>query len=472
MTRRMADADFAAVRDYLRRTAGLEFDQSRRPGLAAVVFEEMEDGGHPDVASYLMMLDEPGSAAQRQRLLDGVTIQETHFHRARPQIEALRHQLLPGLLAQAAAEHRELVVWSAGCATGEEPYTLAMLLLETAVTMPAPPRMRVVGTDVSAAALAVAQAATYSGRTVNLAEADAVSRWLIPNGDGGYAVRDEVRDLVQLRHHNLVTDGPPVPLGSVDLIVCRHVTIYFSRETTRALAGRFRAALRPTGWLLLGPAETLWQVSDAFEATQVGGAFVYRPVAADGAPGADSARRSAPVPAPFVPRASSRAYSPLSVPSPTPIPGTVPWVQPSDALAAALAAFDAGAYDDASIRSAALVDRSDVDEVTLARAYALLGHALLNRGEAVRAVEPLQRAVYLAPRAGHAHFLLAVAQTSLGKPALAGPAFRAAAEALPHTEPAEVDRILDGRQVDEVVQLCHLLADEAGRAVEPARRGA
>ena len=81
------------------------------------------------MASYLRLLDRPDGAAERQHLLDDVTIQETHFHRARPQIDALRDHLLPSALAVAAREGRGITVWSAGCSTGEEAYTLAMLAL-------------------------------------------------------------------------------------------------------------------------------------------------------------------------------------------------------------------------------------------------------------------------------------------------------------------------------------------------------
>ena len=76
-----------------------------------------------------------------------------------------------------------------------------------------------------------------------------------------------------------MTEPPPFPDGTVDLVVCRNVTIYFSRETTRALVGRFRTCVTPAGWLLLGPAETLWQLSDAFTLAGVGEAFAYRPAA-------------------------------------------------------------------------------------------------------------------------------------------------------------------------------------------------
>ena len=493
MTRALSPADFELLRDYLRRTAGLEFDESRRTGLASIVDDRLRASGRPSVTSYLEALGEPQCGPERQRLLDAVTIQETHFHRARPQIEALRTQILPDLLGTAARHGREVVVWSAGCSTGEEPFTLAMLMLEVAQQIANPPPMRVVGTDVSTAALQVAGAATYSGRTIDLAEPDAVQRWLIKEADGTYVVKDEVRQLVQFAHHNLVTDPPPFAAASVDLVVCRHVTIYFSRDTTRSLVSRFRDVLSPTGWLLMGPAESLWQVSDAFALQPVGEAFAYRSRTSEGSrqrPTAKALRPPAATPVsaartaaptrrhattvPGSPRAGTSsparaAGGPLAKATTTagPVPaGTA--TTPAAAINAAQAAFDTGAYSQAAQLAC---DALAADPVS-SDAYLLLGHARLNQGDNPGAVEPLQRAVFLDPLAGHAHFLLAVALSAAGRHQQAAPAYRAAATTLPGVPPETVRRMLDGRRLAELVQLCRRLADEAEAGADPIRRGA
>ena len=506
MTRTLAQDDFALLRDYLRRTAGLEFDEGRRAGLAMIMHERLAVNGQTRVAAYVDWLSRPESGPERQRLLDAVTIQETHFHRARPQIEALRQQILPDILARAAREGRAAVVWSAGCSTGEEPFTLAMLMLEVAAKMSSPPRMRVIGTDVSTAALQVALAATYSGRTIDLAEPDAVNRWLVREPDGTYIVKDDVRLLVQFRHQNLVTDPPPFEPGSVDLVVCRHVSIYFSRDTTRSLVGRFRDVLAPAGWLLMGPAESLWQVSDAFTLEAVGEAFAYRPARdvpvapatrtqpaltrADGngflprqrpAAGSTAGRPDPAMPRMAVPTrpaatqlaAAAQSAQPAARPQPRP-------VAPAPTVEAVQAAFDSGAY----VQAAQLANEVLAIDAVSSAAYLLLGHARLNQGDNAGAVEPLQRAVFLDPLAGHAHFLLAVALSSVGRRKQAAPAYRAAATTLPGVPQETVRRMLDGRRVQELVQLCRRLAEEAEGAADtptgtaaagtadPIRRGA
>jgi chemotaxis protein methyltransferase CheR len=481
----LVDGDFELLRTYLRRTAGLEFDESRRSGLATIMATRVAATGLGSVLAYLGALELPSWSGERQLLLDEVTIQETHFHRARPQIDALRDRILPDVLARAAAAGREAVVWSAGCSTGEEPFTLAMLMLEVAATMPSPPPMRVIGTDVSTAALQVGAAATYSGRTIDLAEPAAVARWLTRAPDGSYVVKEEVRRLVELRHHNLVTDPPPFPLDhsrTVDLIVCRHVTIYFSRSTTRTLVERFHRALVPDGWLLMGPAESLWQVSDVFALEPVGDAFAYRaaterrPVRASSTVPAQrsvapAARALPPAAVPRRPRHDPRAV-PLRVPVRAGVPAGTVLAAASDvraaALASAQAAFDTGDYEGAALGAVKVLDADPVSS----EAYVLLGHARLNAGDLEGAVQPLQKAVYLEPLAGHAHFLLAVALSAVQRPQQAAPSYRAAADTLPGVPAEALRRMLDGRQLQELVQLCRRLADAAEAGTDPIRRGA
>ena len=166
----------------MERAAGLVFEEGRRAGLATLVATRIHALGAPDAPAYLAFLDRPEGAAERQLVFDRATIQETHFYRARPQIEALRDHVLPDVLARAAREGRPALIWSAGCSTGEEPYTLAMLALEVGerLGLGGAPAPRILGTDVSAAALAVAEGAVYSGRTVELADPRAVDRWFGP----------------------------------------------------------------------------------------------------------------------------------------------------------------------------------------------------------------------------------------------------------------------------------------------------
>src|SRR5947208_1357368 len=150
----LTDAEFVELTALLHRVAGLTFDASRRDSLAYSIAERLHAAGCPDVASYLALVAGPHGTRERQALLDEVTIPETHFFRNPPQIRALRTHVLPELLRGASTSKR-LRIWSAGCSTGEEPYTLAMLIREL---LPAQSDwdVKIIATDISTRALTAA----------------------------------------------------------------------------------------------------------------------------------------------------------------------------------------------------------------------------------------------------------------------------------------------------------------------------
>lgn len=486
------DDDFAAVRDYLAGAAGLVFDEGRRAGLALTLGERMRESGADDVADYLAGLRSGAGDDERQRLIDGVTVRETRFFRNQPQVDALRSRILPELLRRAAGRDRPLTIWSAGCSTGEEPYTLAMLLLELApvAATGSEPWARIVATDVSAAALRCARRATYAGRTLANVPATVRDRWFEPRPGGALAVRDEVRRIVEVAPHNLVTQPAPFAAREVDLVVCRNVTIYFSGATTRLLVGAFHDVLAEGGYLLLGHAETLWRVSDAFTLVPVGDAFAYRrtqDVRAEAMAAAASTAASTSIAASrstavsrSTAAATSTAASRSTAASTSParparrrsrtaglarrtagspddasgLPGPAPATTAVGLLAAARAALGAGDYRDA----ARLAEAATVADVLLAEGYVVLGHARSTLGLDAQALEPLRKAVYLEPGAGHAHFLLAGALARVGQHGPAAVSYRAAAYALGSTSPRLLTAFLAGRAVGDLVDLCERLS--------------
>jgi chemotaxis protein methyltransferase CheR len=274
MTAPMTDEEFDLLRRILEKAAGLVHDASRRDSLAFAVAGRMEATRTTTVSGYLGMLAGDAGAAERQHLIDVVTIQETHFFRNPPQIRALRQHVLPELVRRAVTSDRPMTIWSAGCSTGEEPYSVAMMIREL-MPMATRDHVRILGTDVSASALAQAATAQYGRRAVQMAEPVDLARWFSVDGDS-YRVRDDVRSLVEFRLHNLITEAPPFEPGEVDLLLCRNVTIYFNRDSTKALMDRFHTSLSDGGYLFLGHSETLWQMSDAFTLVPLGDAFVYR----------------------------------------------------------------------------------------------------------------------------------------------------------------------------------------------------
>ncbi len=414
---RLTDGEFGRLRTLLADAAGLVFDDSRREALALSVGERLRACGAGTVAAYLDRLDE---RAERAALLDEVTVQETHFFRNPPQVAALRTHVLPELRRE--ARQRRLRVWSAGCSTGEEPYTLAVLLH---ALVPPDWDVQVLGTDVSGRALATAATARYGPRAVQLVPQADRARAFHALPGGGYELRPEVRRLVELRHHNLVTEAPPYRDGEVDLVLCRNVTIYFGRETTRALVERFARVLRPGGYLLLGSAETLWQVTDSFEVVPLDGgqAFVYR--------------------------RPDRAARPVPGPATAPVREAEP-----DAADTVRAALAAGAYAHAEAAAATALAGAGLR----ADLHYLRGRALVELGRDRDAVQALRGALYLAPEHGLAAFLLAGALERLGSTRAARSAYADAGRALAAAPPEPAAPELGGRPAAELARLCARLA--------------
>ena len=240
------------IADLIREQTGIVLPATREAAIAAAVARAAPG---LDLAAFLRAASGPqGDRGLVHRLIDEVTIQETAFVRDRAQFDEIGwHGLLE---ADVAAGSQTIRVWSAGCASGEEAYTLALLAAEAFA--PGPPPVDVLGTDVSGAALAAAAAGRYRERAVRGLEPSLRERYLDRQTDGSYLVGHRLRALVRFRRHNLVRDPVP-PLGEshFDLIVCRNVLIYFDAPTIAQVIESLERSLRRGGMLVLGAADAL-----------------------------------------------------------------------------------------------------------------------------------------------------------------------------------------------------------------------
>jgi chemotaxis methyl-accepting protein methylase len=213
----------------------------------------MRARGVHSFSDYSRVLDSDGH--EYDRLIDALTINVTKFFRNNEAWTALAPYLAERWKARSGA----VAVWSAGCASGEEPYTIAAALAETARTTGQSdwlPRARVLATDIDRQSLERATAARYAAAAFSETPAEVLRRWIEPAAaDGTRTPVAAVRGLVTVQRHDLTTGRPPG--GPFDLVVCRNVVIYFDRNTQERLFQVFASALRPEGLLLLGKVETL-----------------------------------------------------------------------------------------------------------------------------------------------------------------------------------------------------------------------
>jgi chemotaxis protein methyltransferase CheR len=244
---------FRALTEKITRARGVSCDAYKDRCLRRRIAVRMRARGVHSFSDYSRVLDSDGH--EYDRLIDALTINVTKFFRNNEAWTALAPYLAERWKARSGA----VAVWSAGCASGEEPYTIAAALAETARTTGQSDwlsRAQVLATDIDRQSLERATAARYAAAAFSETPAEVLRRWIEPAAaDGTRTPVAAVRGLVTVQRHDLTTGRPPG--GPFDLVVCRNVVIYFDRGTQERLFQVFASALRPEGLLLLGKVETL-----------------------------------------------------------------------------------------------------------------------------------------------------------------------------------------------------------------------
>ncbi len=257
------------------RARGLRLTSYKQPCLKRRIAVRMRARNVHTYADYGRLLDR--TPDEYDQLLDALTINVTKFFRNPESFALLRDRVVPDLLTRTPPVR----VWSAGSASGEEPYSLAILFTEALAARPGDLRSRVTidATDLDPGALAALERATYAAPALEDTPPDLVRRHFSPGPP--YQVKDGVKKLVRARRHDLTREAPPEP--PYDLILCRNVVIYFDRPTQERLVQSFFDALRPGGWLLLGKVETLFGAArNRFKLEDARERLFRRPDAASG----------------------------------------------------------------------------------------------------------------------------------------------------------------------------------------------
>jgi chemotaxis protein methyltransferase CheR len=256
------------IAELIEEQSGLALDDLQCRALDAAVVERMAALNMGEPWDYLALLRQVRSGELRV-LIERIANGETAFFRNAPHFRALRDVVLPVLLTVA----RRVVFWSAGCATGEEAYSLAIACLEAGLPAVAP--VMVLGTDINRSALAAAERGEYAGRHLANVGPELRERYFEPT-PRGWRVNDTVRALVSWAPHNLLNTELPVPPESVDLLFCQNVTIYFRPETIRRVTERLATVLRPGGHFFPGFSEMPWCRAPGLELVSFGDCFAYR----------------------------------------------------------------------------------------------------------------------------------------------------------------------------------------------------
>jgi len=493
----LSPAEFEQFRDYIHKHSGIYLEENKLDSLRISLVARSTRRGQHSLAEYFDVLTT--DEAEFKELLNLITINETSFFRFPGQFEAFRNHVIPELMASKIKGPRELRVWSAGCSTGEEPYSIAMTMLDSGMEslgwIP-----RVYASDVSTKALGAAKAGIYQKRTMQNVPDEVLRRYFDKEaGREEFRVKEKVRRVVEFGYHNLSKEPYPLALmGNWDVIFCRNVTIYFQLESTRRVVANFFNSLNEGGYLFVGHSETLTSVSDDFEAVEVGGVFLYRKpheaarLARFTSQSERARRADLPVPRPRIdvprrsatPRAKPEASKPQIVPAPPDrellteaqarlrdgrsdevltLVDEVLDKDPTSAEAYLLSAYvhaDAGRYEQAR----ASCERALAINPLLPVARYILGIIFQQQGDLVRAVSEFKKTIYLDSSFALAHLNLGNIYRSQRRWDEAAREYENALRALYHSPEGAWTEFLGGFKVDLLSKTCERSLAECRKA--------
>ncbi len=272
---RMTDREFRMFAELLRRHCGLHFGPEARFLLEKRVARRVRELELGNFAAYHYLIRNVTSGGEEfARLNDELTTNETYFFRERSQLQALIEEIVAErLLERRSGGGGPVTIWSAGCSSGEEPYSVMMLALEAGLV----PRidLRVYASDISRRMLRKARLGEYREASFRDTEARLRERYFSEK-DGRWRISEDVKKHVDFMHVTLMDRSKMALLGSIDAILCRNVIIYFDPESKRGALELFSEKLRPGGHLVLGHTESLIGLSSSFELRHLKNDLVYR----------------------------------------------------------------------------------------------------------------------------------------------------------------------------------------------------
>ncbi len=270
----MTDDEFRLIRDLIYTHCGLYFDNDSKYLLEKRLARRLCHHQLPAFRDYYHFLKYDRKRDQElSDIMDILTTNETYFFREAFQLKAFTDEIIPELMnVKAKRGDRSLRIWSAGCSTGEEPYTIAMLLLEMGCMSGW--RVEIIGTDISQRVLQQARKGAYGKSSFRSTEEIYIRRYF-KEQEGAFRVNDEVRELVTISHLNLFDQNRLALLGKMDVIFCRNVIIYFDQIAKKRVVESFYKSLREGGYLLLGHSESLMNISTAFALKHLKNDMVY-----------------------------------------------------------------------------------------------------------------------------------------------------------------------------------------------------
>ncbi len=267
----MTDSEFKFISDLVYERARIVIRPNKRSMLQGRLAKRLRSLQLPDVRAYIRLVSAPEGEAELGEMLNAVTTNVTAFFREPHHFKHLAEIMIPEAIARNSTTRR-LRIWSAGCSTGQEPYSVAMTMAN-ALEKHAAIDARILATDLDSSVIAHAEAGCYGTDDTQAVPSALAAKYLRKTAEGDVEVIPRLRELIMFKQLNLMGNWPM--RGPFDAVFCRNVVIYFDKPTQAKLFKRISALMAPGGWLYIGHSETLFKVSEDFELT---GKTIYRKI--------------------------------------------------------------------------------------------------------------------------------------------------------------------------------------------------
>lgn len=252
----LTDREFQLIRSLVYKNFGINLGEKKRNLVIARLQKVLLAGGFSSFGEYYEHVIQDASGRALLTLVDQISTNHTYFFREKEHFDLLKTEILPGLNEECKGIGRKVRIWSAGCSSGEEPYTLAMVLTEYLSGNPSNIDAAILATDISVTALEKAVTGIYPAGKMSQVPFSCRQRYFSPLKDGNWAVKQCLKDMVLFRRLNLMSREFQFK-GLFQVIFCRNVMIYFDKTTQQELIERFHQYTEPGGYLIIGHSETI-----------------------------------------------------------------------------------------------------------------------------------------------------------------------------------------------------------------------
>jgi len=270
----ITDAEFAKFRDFFYRKTGIRFEESKRYFVDKRLLERMRKTGHETFRSYFTFVRFQASGEELQELINLMTVNETYFFRESYQFECMVEEILDEI-ADSKKDGEEIRIWSIPSSTGEEPYSIAIFLLEYWDRLDEID-VEIVSSDIDSNVLDRCRKGVYSKRSVQHVNTRILQKYFKPLPGNHYQISKDLREAICFTQVNLADSAQTRPYRNFDLIFCRNLLIYFDNESRRKAAEVFFDALNPGGFIFLGHSESMSRISSLFKVRKFAKAIAYQ----------------------------------------------------------------------------------------------------------------------------------------------------------------------------------------------------